>query len=159
MARSNYAAGKRQREIEKAKKKKEKALRKRDRSSHGGDIPIATVDELQGGLMSADDVVRRMMGGGDEEGKEPQRKTQPSRLFVGGLAWRVTQEQLREKFEKLGPVIDAVVVLDRDTGDSRGFGFVTMGNRKDAAEAIKKLDGQDFEGRSLVVRPATERGR
>ncbi|MCH9687727.1 MAG: RNA-binding protein [Deltaproteobacteria bacterium] len=83
----------------------------------------------------------------------------PSRLFIGGLAWRVTTDQLRTEFEKIGAVNDAVVVLDRDTGDSRGFGFVTMADRKDAAEAIRKLHGQDLEGRALVVRQATERSR
>ncbi|MCA9651167.1 MAG: hypothetical protein KC501_14720 [Myxococcales bacterium] len=159
---SNYSAGKRQREIEKAKKKKQKELRKRERSASSGDnIPIATVEELQGGLMSADDVVRRMMPGEEEsEDTGPGgRKTLPSRLFIGGLSWSVTTDQLREKFEKIGPVNDAVVVLDRDTGDSRGFGFVTMADRKDAAEAIKQLNGEEFEGRSLVVRQATERSR
>lgn len=161
MARNQYSAGKRQREIERAKKKKQKELRKRERVASSGDnIPIATVDELQGGLMSADDVVRRMMPG-DEESEEQSggRKTLPSRLFIGGLSWSVTTEQLRAKFEEVGPVNDAIVVLDRDTGDSRGFGFVTMADRKDAAEAIRKLNGEEFEGRSLVVRQATERGR
>ncbi|MEM9457025.1 MAG: hypothetical protein AAGF11_22800 [Myxococcota bacterium] len=160
MARSNYSFGKRQRELEKAKKKKEKAARKRDRSGSGGDIPIATVEELQGGdnLMSIDEVMQSMQGG-DAEGGAPQARTIPSRLFVGGLAWRVTTEQLRTKFEEIGPVNDAVVVLDRDTGDSRGFGFVTMADRKDAGEAIRKLNGVELDGRALVVRQATERNR
>lgn len=83
----------------------------------------------------------------------------PSRLFVGGLDWRVTMDQLKKKFEALGNVLDLIIVTDRDTGDSRGFGFVTMADRKDAAEAIRKFNGQDFEGRTLVVRQATERGR
>lgn len=161
MARSNYSFGKRQRELEKAKKKKEKAARKRDRSGSGGDIPIATVEELQGGdnLMSIDEVMQSMQGGDAEGGGAPQARTIPSRLFVGGLAWRVTTDQLRAKFEEIGPVNDAVVVLDRDTGDSRGFGFVTMADRKDAGEAIRKLNGVELDGRALVVRQATERNR
>lgn len=158
MARSNYSFGKRQREIEKAKKKKEKAARKRDRASSGGDIPIATVEELQGGGLRSIDEVMQSMQGGETEGGTSAR-TIPSRLFVGGLAWRVTTEQLRAKFEEIGPVNDAVVVLDRDTGDSRGFGFVTMADRKDASEAIRKLNGIDLDGRTLVVRQATERNR
>lgn len=159
MARSNYSFGKRQREIEKAKKKKEKAARKRDRSGSGGDIPVATVEDLQGGgnLRSIDEVMQSMQGG-DAEGGQSSR-TIPSRLFVGGLAWRVTTDQLRAKFEEIGPVNDAVVVLDRDTGDSRGFGFVTMADRKDAGEAIRKLNGTELDGRNLVVRQATERNR
>ncbi|MCA9708886.1 MAG: hypothetical protein KDK70_23780 [Myxococcales bacterium] len=159
MARTNYSFGKRQREIEKAKKKQDKAARKRDRSGSGGDIPIATVEELQGGdsLMSIDEVMQSMKGGDTDGG--PQARTIPSRLFVGGLGWRVTTEDLRAKFEEIGPVSDAVVMHDRDTGDSRGFGFVTMADRKDANEAIRRLNGMDFEGRTLVVRQATERGR
>jgi len=158
MARSNYSFGKRQRELEKAKRKKEKAARKRDRPA-GGDIPIATAEELQGGdnLMSIDEVMQSMQGNEAEGGQAP--RTIPSRLFVGGLAWGVTTEQLRAKFEEIGPVKDAVVMLDRDTGDSRGFGFVTMADRKDAGEAIRKLNGVDLEGRGLVVRQATERSR
>lgn len=161
MARNQYSAGKRQREIERAKKKKQKELRKRERVASSGDnIPIATVDEIQGGLMSADDVIRQMSPQEeDAEDTGPSRKTMPSRLFIGGLSWSVTTEQLRAKFETVGPVNDAIVVLDRDTGDSRGFGFVTMADRKDAAEAIRKLNGEEFEGRNLVVRQATERGR
>jgi len=158
MARNNYSFGKRQREMEKAKKKKEKAARRRDRGDVGGDIPIATVEELQGGnLRSIDEVMQSMQGGGTQGGQAA--RTIPSRLFVGGLAWKVTTEELRAKFEEIGPVKDAVVMLDRDTGDSRGFGFVTMSDRKDANEAIRKLNGLDLGGRDLVVRQATERSR
>lgn len=159
MARTNYSFGKRQRELEKDKKKKEKEARKRDRAANGGDIPIATVEEIQGGgnIMSIDEVMQNMQGG-DEEGTQQQR-TIPSRLFVGGLAWGVSTEQLRQAFEAIGRVSDAIVMVDRDTGDSRGFGFVTMADRKDASEAIRRLNGIDLEGRTLVVRQATERSR
>jgi RNA recognition motif-containing protein len=160
MARTNYSFGKRQRELEKEKKKKDKEARKRDRAASGGDsIPIATVEELQGGgnMMSIDEVMRSMQGEGSES--SPQARTIPSRLFVGGLAWGITSDQLRQTFEAVGRVADAVVMVDRDTGDSRGFGFVTMADRKDASEAIRRLDGSDLEGRTLVVRQATERTR
>lgn len=156
MAKSNYAAGKRQREADKARKKKLKLDRARDRDSGGGDIPVATVDEIQGGMMSVDEVMRSM---NPEEGDAPSRATIPSRLFVGGLNWRTTTDELRTKLEEYGVVTDVHIVTDRDTGDSRGFGFVTMADRKDAAIAIRELDGQDFAGRTLVVRQATERGR
>ncbi|MEM9453229.1 MAG: RNA-binding protein [Myxococcota bacterium] len=156
MARNNYSAGKRQRERERERKKKEKAQRRAENRSGAGDVPTATVDELQGGnLMSIEEVMRNMQGGGSDEEKET--RAIPSRLFVGGLDWRVTDTQLRAEFEKLGKVSDAIVVLDRDTGDSRGFGFVTMSDRKDAAEAIRKLNGTQLEGRTLVVRQAEER--
>lgn len=158
MARSNYSAGKRQRERDKERKKKDKAERQREnRSGGGGDIPIATADEIQGGAMlSVDEVMQAVQGRG--EGAD-RTHTIPSRLFVGGLNWRVTADQLRAKLEEVGPVTDVIIVTDRDTGDSRGFGFVTMADRKDAAEAIRKLDGKDLEGRTLVVRQATERQR
>jgi hypothetical protein len=158
MAKSNYSAGKRQRERDKERKKKEKAERQRDRGSAGGDIPIATADEIQGGAMLSVDEVMRTVSGSGEPG-ERAAHTIPSRLFVGGLNWRVTADQLRTKLEEIGPVTDVVIVTDRDTGDSRGFGFVTMADRKDAAEAIRRLDGKELEGRNLVVRQATERQR
>lgn len=157
MARPNYSAGKRQRERDKQRKKQEKAERQRQRGS-AGEVPIATVDELQGGMMSIDEVMRGMTGESDE-GEEKERKTVPSRLFVGGLNWRTTNEDLKQKLEEFGPVTDVHIVTDRDTGDSRGFGFVTMADRKDAAQAIRKLHGQELDGRTLVVRQATERGR
>jgi RNA recognition motif-containing protein len=155
MARNSYSAGKRQREREKERKKKAKAARHMGRGDVGGGIPVATVDEIQGGLMSIEDVLS-VSAGGSRSDEDKGRSGVPSRLFVGGLDWRVTSEQLKEAFEKIGPVSDAFVVKDRDTGDSRGFGFVTM-DRKSAAGAIEKLNGEMLEGRSLVVRPATER--
>jgi RNA recognition motif-containing protein len=158
MARSNYSAGKRQREREKERKKKEKLERQREnRSGGGGDIPIATADEIQGGsMLSVDEVMQSVHGRAPDSDRS---HTIPSRLFVGGLNWRVTPDQLRTTLEAFGPVTDVIIVTDRDTGDSRGFGFVTMADRKDAAEAIRRLDGKDLEGRTLVVRQATERQR
>lgn len=155
MARNNYSAGKRQRERERERKKKDKAQRRADNRAESGDVPTATADELQGGnLMSVEEVMRSLEPGG---GEDKEARTIPSRLFVGGLDWRVNVEQLRKEFEKFGGVSDAIVVLDRDTGDSRGFGFVTMADRKDAAEVIRKLNGTQLEGRTLVVRQAEER--
>ncbi|KAA5540394.1 RNA-binding protein [Roseiconus nitratireducens] len=78
------------------------------------------------------------------------------KMYVGNLAWAVTTEKLEELFGQYGQVDDAIVLTDRETGRSRGFGFVTMGD--DAAkEAIEALDGQDFEGRPLRVNEAQER--
>jgi RNA recognition motif-containing protein len=156
MARNSYSAGKQQRERDKERKKQEKAQRRLENRGGGGNIPTATVEELQGGnLLSIEEVMRSMQGGPEAEA-EPAR-TIPSRLFVGGLDWRITDAELRLQLEKIGPVDDAVVVIDRDTGDSRGFGFVTMTDRKDAAEAIRQLNGVQLEGRTLVVRQAEER--
>lgn len=158
MARNSYSAGKQQRERDKERKKQEKAQRRQENRGGGGNIPTATVEEIQGGglIMSIDEVMRSMQGGGGDAEPEPAR-TIPSRLFVGGLDWRITDADLRTQLEQIGPVADVVVVMDRDTGESRGFGFVTMADRKDAAEAIRRLNGTQLEGRTLVVRQAEER--
>jgi RNA recognition motif-containing protein len=161
MARNNYAAGKRQREADKARDRQEKAERRnRNRERGGGSsIPIASADDIQGGEMRSIDEVVRALGEAPDPSAKPRSHSVPGRLFVGGLAHGVTEAQVRAKFEELGPVDEAFIVADRDTGESRNFGFVTMSDRRDAAEAIRRLDGQDFEGRSLVVRMATERPR
>ncbi|MBK8262103.1 MAG: RNA-binding protein [Nannocystis sp.] len=83
----------------------------------------------------------------------------PSRLFVGGLSQSTSTLDLRTMFETFGPVDDAIVVTDRDMGESRGFGFVTMADRRDAAIATRELSGREVDGRTLVVRPATDRTR
>jgi cold-inducible RNA-binding protein len=80
-----------------------------------------------------------------------------SKLYVGNLSFQVTAEQLRTLFAQQGEVKEAVVLSDRDTGRSRGFGFVTMGSDADAQKAIQSLNGQDFEGRPLKVNEAQER--
>lgn len=166
MARNTYSAGKRQREQLKARKKKDKAERRRsNKEKGGGEIPIASVDEIQGGAMltveetvaAATDPTGHTAPGG-EEGVQRTHGV-PVRLFVGGLNWRATEADLRAAFEKLGPVNDAIIVTDRDTGDSRGFGFVTMADRRDAAKAVKDLSGTELDGRTIVVKPATERRR
>jgi RNA recognition motif-containing protein len=157
MARNSYSAGKRKREQDRAKKKKEKAQRRqRTRDSGTGGIEIASADDIQGGLLSIEEVVASVHKAG---GAGHQSARIPVRLFVGGLSWQTGGDELRALFEKVGPVVDAVLVLDRDTGDSRGFGFVTMADRKDAATAMKSLDGTEFDGRTLVVNLATERNR
>ncbi|TPV93297.1 MAG: RNA-binding protein [Myxococcales bacterium FL481] len=106
--------------------------------------------------MSIDEVVQGLTS--PPEGAE-RSTAHPSRLFIGGLSHQVTVGEMQAKLEEYGPVAEAVIVTDRDTGDSRGFGFVTMADRRDAVKAIRALDGQDLWGRTLVVRQATERGR
>lgn len=156
MARSSYSAGKRQREHDKARKKQKKSERQaQNRATSGGGIQIATVDEIQGGLMPIAEVVANV----HSSPSVVRASGVPTRLFVGSLDWAVTTDILRTTFEKIGPVLDAAVVLDRDTGDSRGFGFVTLADHRDAGRAIETLNGYELEGRALVVRQATERGR
>ncbi len=81
------------------------------------------------------------------------------RLFVGGLSWNTDDEGLRQAFEAFGEVTDAKVITDRDTGRSRGFGFVTLADGAAADEATAKMDGNNLDGRTIRVNEAQERRR
>jgi RNA recognition motif-containing protein len=80
-----------------------------------------------------------------------------TKLFVGSLPWSVDDDALRETFEGHGSVVSAKVVKDRDTGRSRGFGFVEMENSTDAQNAIKALNESELNGRNIVVNEAKSR--
>ena len=80
------------------------------------------------------------------------------KLFIGGLAFSTSTERLREVFAQAGVVESAAVVMDRETGRSRGFGFVEMATAEGADAAIKKFNGQDLDGRRLTVQPAKPAG-
>lgn len=80
-----------------------------------------------------------------------------SKLFVGGLSWGVDDHSLREAFTDFGEVIEARVILDRDSGRSRGFGFVSFTNSEEATSALSAMDGKEIQGRSVRVNYATER--
>jgi RNA recognition motif-containing protein len=73
------------------------------------------------------------------------------KLFVGGLSWTTRDAELREAFERYGEVLEAQVVTDRDTGRSRGFGFVTYVQPTEADEAVQALDGTVLDGRTIRV--------
>lgn len=77
-----------------------------------------------------------------------------SKLYVGGLAYSVTEQQLEELFTEHGKVASAVIIKDRDSGQSKGFGFVEMSDDKEAKAAIAALNGKDFNGRSIMVNEA-----
>lgn len=84
------------------------------------------------------------------------------KIYVGNLGYSVNNQTLSEKFEQYGTVSSAKVITDRDTGRSKGFGFVEMADRSEAAQAIQSLNGSDFEGRAMNVseaKPMTERPR
>ena len=76
------------------------------------------------------------------------------KLFVGNLPYSTRDEELRTFFESAGTVESASVVLDRDTGRSRGFGFVEMATEEEAQKAVSSLDGQELDGRKVVVNEA-----
>ena len=80
-----------------------------------------------------------------------------SKLFVGGLAWATRDESLKEHFSSCGEVTDAKVIMERDTGRSRGFGFVTFSDAETASKAQESLNGSELDGRSIRVDVATER--
>ncbi len=80
-------------------------------------------------------------------------------IYVGNLAFSTGSSDLEQLFAQHGPVTKAAVISDRDTGRSRGFGFVEMASVEAAQKAIDSLDGADFEGRTLKVNIAKERSR
>lgn len=80
-----------------------------------------------------------------------------NKLYVGNLSFRVTSEDLQEHFATAGAVSSANVVMDRETGRSRGFGFVEMATDDDANNAIAQFNGQDYDGRNMVVNEARPR--
>jgi cold-inducible RNA-binding protein len=79
------------------------------------------------------------------------------KLFVGGLAWGTDDSGLRMAFESYGAVSEAKVINDRETGRSRGFGFVTMDDAAEADAAIAAMDGSQLDGRSIRVNEAQAR--
>ena len=80
-----------------------------------------------------------------------------NKLFVGGLSWGTDDDGLRDAFAEFGDVTDAKVITDRETGRSRGFGFVTFSSKDDAVSARDAMNGADLDGRTLNVDIAQER--
>lgn len=84
------------------------------------------------------------------------------KLYVGGLPYSTTEDQLRDAFAQAGAVSSAIIIMDKMTGRSKGFGFVEFASDEDAEKAIDLWNGKDFGGRSLTVneaRPMEERPR
>ncbi len=79
------------------------------------------------------------------------------RLYVGNLPYRMTEDELADAFSQVGPVTDVTIVIDRETGRSRGFGFVEMADEGTAAAALEQLNGAEVGGRTLKVAEAKER--
>lgn len=76
------------------------------------------------------------------------------KLYVGGLAYSVTDKELEALFAEHGSVVSVTVIKDRDTGQSKGFGFVEMAEIKEGQNAIKELNGKELSGRSITVNQA-----
>jgi RNA recognition motif-containing protein len=85
-----------------------------------------------------------------------------TKLFVGSLSWNTTDDQLKAAFEAAGTVVSANVITDRDSGRSKGFGFVEMSSEEEAKAAVDKLNNTELDGRTIAVseaRPREERPR
>ncbi|KAF5758744.1 putative RNA recognition motif domain, nucleotide-binding alpha-beta plait domain superfamily [Helianthus annuus] len=79
------------------------------------------------------------------------------RCFVGGLAWATSDQSLQEAFSKYGEVVDSKIINDRETGRSRGFGFVTFRDEHSLRDAIEGMNGQSLDGRNITVNEAQSR--
>lgn len=78
-------------------------------------------------------------------------------IFVGGIPFASSEEEIREQFEKFGTVSSCKIIIDRETGRSKGFGFIEMPNDEEAKKAIAALNNADFGGKTLGVRIAEDR--
>ncbi|KAK4779351.1 hypothetical protein SAY86_006879 [Trapa natans] len=138
-----------------------------DRSRGFGFVTMSTVEQaekavetfhqydLDGRLLTVNRAAPR--------GSRPERTSgafaSSFRIYVGNLPWGVDNARLEQVFSEHGKVIDARVVFDRETGRSRGFGFVTMASETEMNDAITALDGQNLDGRAIRVNVAEERSR
>ncbi|PKI66643.1 hypothetical protein CRG98_012985 [Punica granatum] len=138
-----------------------------DQSRGFGFVTMSTVEEaekavekfhqydLDGRLLTVNKAAPR--------GARPERTPrafEPSfRIYVGNLPWDVDNARLEQVFSEHGKVVNARVVFDRETGRSRGFGFVTMASETEMNDAIAALDGQSLDGRAIRVNAAEERPR
>ena len=78
-------------------------------------------------------------------------------IYVGNLSYTTNEQELRDAFEAFGKVTRATVIMDRETGRSKGFGFVEMANNAEAEEAIRSMNGRNVGGRTIRVNQAEER--
>uniref|UniRef100_A0A7N0T1D6 RRM domain-containing protein n=1 Tax=Kalanchoe fedtschenkoi TaxID=63787 RepID=A0A7N0T1D6_KALFE len=82
-----------------------------------------------------------------------------SKVFIGGISYSTDEQSLKEAFARYGEVVEARIIMDRETGRSRGFGFVTYTSSEEASSAIQALDGQELHGRRVKVNYANDRSR
>jgi len=156
-----YRAGKREREAKRDQKNQEKQARlQRNRDLRARGIDPALVDEFGNPRLPPapePEVALEDIVVGGVPASAAGRRRMPMRLFVGGLSWDTGDDELRVAFEKFGEVVEAVVIKDRGTGRSRGFGFVTYADAAEGKVATKELDGSELDGRTIKVGPADTR--
>ncbi|XP_058787423.1 28 kDa ribonucleoprotein, chloroplastic-like [Vicia villosa] len=144
--------------------------RETDRSRGFGFVTMSTVEEAEAGVekFSGYDYNGRALtvNKASPRGTRPEREDRPPRtyepvmrVYVGNLSWEVDDSILEQVFSEHGKVVSARVVYDRETGRSRGFGFVTLSDEKEMSDAIAALDGQIVEGRAIKVSVAIDRPR
>ncbi|KAG2242677.1 hypothetical protein Bca52824_095482 [Brassica carinata] len=141
--------------------------RETDQSRGFGFVTMSTVEEaetavekfnrydLNGRALTVNKAAPR----GSRPERQPRVYEPAFRVYVGNLPWDVDNGRLEQVFSEHGKVVEARVVTDRETGRSRGFGFVTMSSETELNDAIAALDGQNMEGRAIRVNVAEERPR
>ncbi|XP_073045026.1 28 kDa ribonucleoprotein, chloroplastic-like [Primulina eburnea] len=142
--------------------------RQTDQSRGFGFVTMSTVEEAEKAveMFNGYDINGRVLtvNKAAPRGSQPERSPRlveraSFRMYVGNLPWQVDNAKLEEVFSEHGKVVDARVVYDRETGRSRGFGFVTMSTETELNDAIAALDGQSLGGRAIRVNIAEERPR
>ncbi|KAF8086220.1 hypothetical protein N665_0632s0039 [Sinapis alba] len=141
--------------------------RETDQSRGFGFVTMSTVEEaetavekfnrydLNGRLLTVNKAAPR----GSRPERQPRVYEPAFRVYVGNLPWDVDNGRLEQVFSEHGKVVEARVIFDRETGRSRGFGFVTMSSETELNDAVAALDGQNMEGRAIRVNVAEERPR
>jgi RNA recognition motif-containing protein len=150
-----YSGGKRNREASrdlKKRQKEERLRRNRELRARGFDPDVAGMAEPPPPLpeVKLEDIVIGVPSQPRREGFGPVK------LFVGGLSQDTTAADLRHAFAKFGELVDAVVINERATNQSRGFGFVTFASSIAAQTAIQEMNGTELDGRTLKVNRAEE---
>jgi RNA recognition motif-containing protein len=149
-----FSGGKRQREADRDRKRKDKEerlRRNRELRARGlGGSDIVSAQEVLPEVKLEDIVI-------GVPPRPDRNKVGPTKIFVGGLSWDTTSEGLRAAFARFGPILEATVITDRETGRSRGFGFVTFENPQDAGESVKQMSGAELDNRTLKVNRAEAR--
>lgn len=146
---------KRAREDKLAQRARAKEQRRAQKRGMPASTPqIVTADEIVGNVRSIEEVMRSLEHGGGHVSRSAAPL--PMKLFVGSLNSSTTSSALRAHFAPYGPIAEAVVIVDRNSGASRNFGFVTMADRKDGMPAINALHGSELDGNRIVVNVATE---
>src|SRR4051812_23644549 len=148
--------GKRDREARRDQRKRDKADRLRRNRAHSADEPSGggedqSIEASTQASLPPVELAEVVIGVAQRPKREPLT---PAKLFVGGLGWDITPEELRGAFSNFGNVTDVQILRDRATGRSRGFGFVTFEKHADADQAIKHMDGRELDGRSIKVNRA-----